>query len=76
MHRQIMEFGWIELLVIGGGIAFLGIVYIFDKWMEEEGIRIVPAPHIGYDQPTSLQGKIAAEADKQQEQVGDKKETS
>lgn len=69
-HRQIMRFGFIEWLVIGGVSLFVLIVFLFDLFLEEQGFRITPAPHIGMNEPTTIQALVAHEADKQQEQAG------
>lgn len=73
MHRELQQFGWAEWLVIGGFTLFIGVIWLIDKWMEFEGIRIAPAPHIGMNEPTTIQALVAAEADKQQEQAGAQK---
>lgn len=62
--------GW---LIIAGGAVIGWIIWRIDKWRLEAGYRVEPAPHIGLNAPTTIQQKVAAEADKQNKQAGEPK---
>lgn len=72
-HRQITDFGVFDWAVIGGMSLFVVLIFMLDIFLERQGFRIEPAPHIGLNEPTTIQGRIAAEANKQHEHAGEMK---
>lgn len=69
-HRE--GFAASDWAIIAVGTLFLIAVYGIDQWRLHAGYRVEPAPYVGMNEPTTLQAKVAHEADKQQEQAGGK----
>lgn len=69
MHQP-TNWSWVEWLGLALGAAFLWLVWFIDEWREKAGYRVEPAPYVGLGTPTTLQQKVAADADKQHEHAG------